>query len=408
MANKIIKKATNITLWIFTGFVLFFLTVYFLLHFSFAQTWVLNRISSYLSSVLHTQVEIRKVNISFPRSFVLEGIKVNDLHGNRLLFAESLKISAGKINFTNKDILLKEILFTDADFNLRTYLGEEHDNMNFIIDFFSSNDTTPSPSRIQFKNLQFINCSFSYLNENMTKKDRGVDVNDLKLTGISGKLNDFKSANDSLIVSVTNFTMKDKSGFILKDFNSDIRMTPKMLALKNLIIETDNSKINSDVELRFSSFDDFDDFNTRVNLDVNLKPSTVSFTDAAMFDDKLSGIDKSFSIAGKIKGMVSALKIRQLVFEYNQDTKLEGNININGLPDLQSAYMDIKINNFQSSTHDLETIPFSFKEDKKNFLTLSENIRQFGKFSFKGSFTGFYNDFVAYGNLNTSLGFAST
>jgi len=333
---------------------------------------------------------------------------LNDLHGNRLLSAESLAISAGKINFTNKEIFLKNISFKEADFNLRTYLGEEHDNLKFITDYFSSNDTVSASSKIQFKNLQFKNCSFSYVNENMTKKDHGVDINDLKLTCISGELSDFKSANDSVIVSVRNFTMKDKSGFMLKEFNSEISMTPNMLALKNLIVETGNSKINSDVELHFNSFDDFDDFSTRVNLDVDLKQSSVSLIDAAMFDDKLFGIDKSFSIAGKIKGKVSALKIRQLVFEYYHDTKLEGNININGLPYLQSAYMDIKIDNFQSSISDLETIPISVKENKKTFLSLPENIRQFGKFTFKGNFTGFYNDFVAYGNLNTTLGFAST
>ena len=348
------------------------------------------------------------VSISFPRSFVLEGIKVNDLHGNPLLTASSLKIEAGRLNFTNKDILLKDVSFTDADFNLRVYKGEEHDNLKFISDYFSSNDTTAVPVKARIENLKFNNCSFSYVNENMTKKDKGVDANDLQITGIAGEIKNFRSANDTLLASLRNFSFKEKSGFMLKDFDADISMAPTEIALKNLLVETNNSKINSDIVMHLNSFADFDDFNTRVNLDMNLKKSNVALADVAMFAPDVSGIEKSFSIAGKIKGTVSELKIRDLAFEYNHDTRLNGTVSVKGLPDFQSALMEIKVDNFQSSTRDLETIPVSFKHDTITFLSLPENIQRLGKFSFHGKFTGFYNDFVAFGNLNTALGFAST
>lgn len=407
--SKIIKKVTNTALWIFTGFVTLFLLVYFLLHFSFAQTWVVNRFSSYLSSVLHTQVVVQRVHISFPRSFVLEGIKVDDLHGNPLLSASQIKIEAGKINFNNKEILLKDVAFTDAMLSLRVYNGDEQNNLKFISDYFSSADTTASkPFTAEIENILFKNCSFSYVNENMTMKDGGVDPNDLKVTVVSGEIKNFRSAQDSVFAKLSNFELKEKSGFVLNDFSTDITMLPGMLAATNLNIETAHSKINSDIALKFGSLDDFDDFETLVNLNVNLKKSIISLDDAAYFESALAGIEKSFFISGKIKGTISALKVRELVFEYGHDTKLSGDISINGLPNIQSAFIECSINNFTTTPRDAETIPVEWKAEKKKFVSLPDNIKRLGKISFKGRFTGFYNDFVAYGNLNTALGFAST
>src|SRR6185369_13257396 len=45
---------------------------------------------------------------------------------------------------------------------------------------------------------------------------------------------------------------------------------------------------------------------------------------------------------------------------------------------------------------------------QKKLIVLPDNVSKLGVFSFNGKFTGFYNDFVAFGNLSTALGFAST
>jgi len=71
--NKIIKKGVNIILWAFTGFAVLFLFLYLLINLSFVQTWLAQRFTNHFAEVLNTRVEIEKVSISFPRSFVLKG-----------------------------------------------------------------------------------------------------------------------------------------------------------------------------------------------------------------------------------------------------------------------------------------------------------------------------------------------
>ncbi|MBK9639022.1 MAG: hypothetical protein IPO63_14985 [Bacteroidetes bacterium] len=46
--------------------------------------------------------------------------------------------------------------------------------------------------------------------------------------------------------------------------------------------------------------------------------------------------------------------------------------------------------------------------DSLKLIQLPEQMTSLGKVKFKGSFNGFYNDFVAYGNINTDLGFISS
>ena len=140
--SKIIKKAISIILWVFTGFAVFFLVVYLLLNLSVVQTWLVQRFSNHFAEVLNTRVEIKRVNISFPNSLVLEGFQVDDRHGNLLLNVPYLDVAAGKLFFNENNIMLKHVTLNDATFNLREYKGEKENNLAFILRQFTSVDSS--------------------------------------------------------------------------------------------------------------------------------------------------------------------------------------------------------------------------------------------------------------------------
>ncbi|HRU62280.1 MAG TPA: hypothetical protein P5565_12490, partial [Bacteroidia bacterium] len=50
-----------------------------------------------------------------------------------------------------------------TDFNLMEYRGEEHDNLYFLLDYFSSNDTTASkPWKLTVDQLKLDNLHFRH------------------------------------------------------------------------------------------------------------------------------------------------------------------------------------------------------------------------------------------------------
>ena len=78
-----------------------------------------------------------------------------------------------------------------------------------------------------------------------------------------------------------------------------------------------------------------------------------------------------------------------------------------GLPNIDETYIDCKIDHLESTEDDLEQLQtYPFTEKKQ--LSLPENIELLGKINFQGKYTGFYNDFVAYGKFNTALGEVDT
>src|SRR6185436_736382 len=70
-------------------------------------------------------------------------------------------------------------------------------------------------------------------------------------------------------------------------------------------------------------------------------------------------------------------------------------------------YFDVQADLIASSVNDLQTVPMSpYSQGKR--IEIPANLKGIGNFSLKGKFSGFYNDFVAYGNLNSGLGYVSS
>jgi hypothetical protein len=405
--SKIIKKGINIFMWVFTAFAVLFLFLYLLINLSFVQTWLVKRLANHFAEVLNTRVEIDRVSISFPRSFILKGFHVDDLQGKTLLNVPQLEVSAGKLLFSENNILLHTVELNDAAFNLRIYRGETENNMAFIIHHFAPVDSTSSKSKVDVEKLKLTNCRFNFVNENIEPKNKGINFSDLSLSGVSGTFSDIILNGDSVSADIKNFRAADQSGFKINDMQASFRMTPTDVTLNGFVLKTPGSEIHSDAKLQFESFNSFNDFASKVTMNATLGKSTIAFNDAIFFTDGIGKSENKFTMQGKLKGTLGALKIKELILEYGRHTKLTGDVSINGLPDFKSAFIDGRIEKLQSSSYDVATLPLYDSAEKK-LIILPDNVNKLGVFSFSGKFTGFYNDFVAYGNLSTALGFAST
>ncbi len=71
-------------------FILFFAAVTFALQFSSVQTWVTGKVTSWLHSETGAVISIDRVAVRFPRQAGLEGIYIEDAHGDTLVSAGSI------------------------------------------------------------------------------------------------------------------------------------------------------------------------------------------------------------------------------------------------------------------------------------------------------------------------------
>jgi hypothetical protein len=162
MARAVWRRVENIVF----GIVLFFIVLYLVLQMPPVQNWLVGKITAYLSEELHTKVELRNVNISFFDNLVLEGLYVEDLKGDTLLYAGEFVagLNSNIFSFLSNKLEFNEISLKNACFNLRRAEGEYDNNLQFLLDFFSSErekpPKKPSPFRIRIQNLRLSDVEF--------------------------------------------------------------------------------------------------------------------------------------------------------------------------------------------------------------------------------------------------------
>ena len=122
---------------IITGF-------YFALKNSRVQTLLTQEVAEYLSEKLNAIVSVKKVDIDFFKTLVIEDVYIEDLHHDTLLYSQVIKGDIGLFNIGNNQLSFNEISLENTVFNLKTYAGERDINLQFIIDAFASGDTTAS------------------------------------------------------------------------------------------------------------------------------------------------------------------------------------------------------------------------------------------------------------------------
>ncbi|RZL13524.1 MAG: translocation/assembly module TamB, partial [Pedobacter sp.] len=107
-------------------------------------------------------------------------------------------------------------------------------------------------------------------------------------------------------------------------------------------------------------------------------------------------------IDGKITGYVNNLKAKKLSIKTGKATYIKGDFNLKGLPNWEETFMDMKIEMAGTNKKDLDEILTDITGKKMKSIPVIVN--KFGNVNFNGSFTGFQNDFVAYGEFKTKLG----
>jgi len=127
--------------WLIGSLLVLFLVVSLLLQLSSVQTFLIQRITTSISSQTNTRFDVERVAIRFPKSVGLKGIYAEDTQGDTLLYAGSIFV----------DVRLTSLLRQKVDVNLLELndvvgkmIREEPDtvyNYQFLIDAFADEET---------------------------------------------------------------------------------------------------------------------------------------------------------------------------------------------------------------------------------------------------------------------------
>lgn len=228
-------------------------------------------------------------------------------------------------------------------------------------------NTPPPPSEIfrflppgwhiQWDGVTLSNSNFAYNDVNKIQKAEGVDFAHLMLSDIHLKAKKGAIWRDSIDADIRSLAAKEKSGFEIKKLGGLAKVSINEISLKNLQLETGNSRVNSYLSLTYSDFEDFKEFAEKINIKADLHEAAVSLKDVNYFAPGLSKLaHNTINMSGKLRGRLSDLQGKNIVISTASGTYLKCNFYTSGLPVIDETSLNLRIDQFVTSATDIRMI----------------------------------------------------
>lgn len=376
------------------------------------QTWLGQRATDYYSKELGVLIKIEQIDIQDLEQIQLKNVYIEDEQGDTLVAAGFLNTQVASYSIKKKFITIERIELSDSRIKVRNLADGSGFNFDFIEDYFASDeeeDTTSEDWTVDIKNIYLNNAHISYSDETNDPAIAGFDENYINVRA-NIHVSDIK-LEEEVMVYINYFQAIDHSGFELQNLTGQLTVLPGGFQLNDLTLETRRSLLLADefyLKGMNDSWGDFDNFYSDVKLKGVFKDgSNLNLGDLSYFSSDLTGVNTNLKMKGKIRGTVENLKAKDFWVKFDKMSYFKGDFDFDGLPDFENTFMALNVDELRTSKKELENIelpPF----DGSEYLELPDNVADLGQFELSGSFMGYINDFVAFGNLETAIGDINT
>lgn len=362
--------------------------------------------AAYLSNELHTTVSLSGIYIKPFKSVVIEDLMVLDQQKDTLLHTPKFLVDLNQFSLKQRIIDINTIQLNDGNFYLKSF-KDGRTNIDFIIEYFKSGATPQvkkkkKPFELTFNTIILNNIQFKYKNQKVDTVMNGVNFDDISLTQLNGIFQGLNTTDHLLQTNIKNLTFKEKSGFYLKNLSALTTVDSNQIELKKLSLVTNQSNLKDYFQMRFEKYSDFKDYFNKVRMKANFINSHLDSRDIAYFTSEVQQMNLNIDIDGQVSGLVNNLKAKKLSIKAGKATYIKGDFILKGLPNLSETFMDLKIDMAGTNKKDLDEL--LRKTTGKKIKIIPVIINKFGNINFNGTFTGFQNDFIAYGEFKTRLG----
>ena len=318
-----------------------------------------------------------------------------------LVSVGSLDLDPKEVDFVKKQISINSLSLVNPVFTEYKYTGRKPPRVKSDIALPAKTDSLLKWNHdgwvIQLDKLTIENGLFREDRTFDTPVLPHFDGRHVVFSAINGVFTNLHWEKDTITTHI-DLKTKERSGFEVKKLIADIKMTPQEMTFAGLDIETNNSTIHNFYRMTFDDFDDMSDYIHKVKMQGNFENSEIDSDDIAYFAPAMKTWKKKIILKGNIRGTVDDMIGKQLLIQAGNNTLLNGDISLTGLPDINQTFIDFKANDFRTTYDDAVAMVPAVRDVRQPDLRKLKFLR------FTGSFTGFIRDFVTYGTAQTNLG----
>ncbi len=266
------------------------------------------------------------------------------------------------------------------------------------------------PFAVESPSISISNSRLKY--DNWMVEDNGVyaeqafNFKHLNLSELNIKVQDFFMQDLNFDGHLDKLSFEADNGFVLESLAADFfSIHSDGARMDGFQLETENSLLGDTLILMYERYPDFLDFSNSVFLDIKLKECIVALDDIMYFAEPLrrneffiANVDEKLDISGDIRGRINSLSVRNFKMNLSDQLVAAGRFDLRNVTTPEDALVNFNLSNLSTDLRTLKRLIPGFN--------YPENFNKLGRFTFTGNFDGFFDNFVAYGELKTPIGSA--
>ncbi|MCX6322466.1 MAG: translocation/assembly module TamB domain-containing protein [Bacteroidia bacterium] len=134
---RILKKTLKAIFWVVISFLLIFIVISILIRIPAIQKKVADYATSFISTKTHTRVDIKKISISFLKSVAIEGLYLEDIKKDTLLYVGGTDVNISFKDLFHHEIHIISFALEKANLNLNRTETDSLFNYNFLLTAFA-------------------------------------------------------------------------------------------------------------------------------------------------------------------------------------------------------------------------------------------------------------------------------
>ncbi|HLF63618.1 MAG TPA: translocation/assembly module TamB domain-containing protein [Saprospiraceae bacterium] len=316
----------------------------------------------------------------------------------------NFSVQSDKLEWENKKVSLNEVNLRHSDISI--VLGDLKNTEVLKEEARKEVDVEADVWQIQISAINLEDNGFAFNDNSIMPSSEGIDFSHLGIQDLNLQAQNIVSAGNEFSVEMRSASFLEKSGFELKQLRGDLFLGKTQGHAKDLVLETKNSMLHADVQLRYTDLDSLSIEPEKIYQKTFIRESTIAMADILLLAPGLHDENyfKEFStevvtLQADLDGKPGDLVIRQLNFSGLGHTKLMTSGTVRGLPDVEKAVFDLNINQFHTQSADMLAIVPG--EIFPATIRLPEDIQVHGRFQ------GNIREFTVDINTNTSFGDAA-
>ena len=359
------------------------------------QTWVAKKVTTNLNETYGTDINIKRLGLNWKGEVDIREVFIADHHHDTLIYSKEVQTNI--ISF--QDLIQGQLGFGDisldyAKLYIKTYKDEENDNLSIFAKKFDTGKPSTSPFSLYSNYVALTNSKVKMTDENLENPEVFV------LDNVNVVANNFRIDDSDVRANIKNLSLVSSWGISVKDMQADFSYTETNISLKDLDLETTESKVVGEVDLDYSK-KGMSDFVNNVIITANLTNSKIATNDLNSFYNEF-GPDQLILLDTELKGTLNDFTANNLSLKTG-DTNIQGDYTFKNILAPEKEYTII------ASNHNISTNYFDLRRFMPRVLgdVVPAELKELVSFNLSGNTSIIGNELVTKSNLISGIGQAS-